>query len=42
MIMTGSNPGTAELLTYGALAASRSLVDGGTAPFAAADLDVQA
>lgn len=42
MLMTGSNPGTAEILTYGELAAPRSLVDGGTAVFSAADLDVTA
>jgi hypothetical protein len=42
MLMTGSNPVTAEILAYGALAASRAMVDGGTIEIAAGDLDVTA
>ena len=42
MLRTTSNPATGEMLFYGALAASRSMVDGGTVVVAAGDIDITA
>lgn len=42
MVMTGSNPATAEIIAYGLLGASRLMTDGGVVQIAAEDLDLTA